>query len=399
MIPNAMKNMSIKARIAAAVLGCLLAIGLANAALARLTYQQDMKFAADQAVRATSQAFIGIEKRETDKLSTALDALLGEPAFSTYFALRDRDRLLEAAAPIFRELKARHGVTHWYFIDPAPARTVFLRVHRPDLHDDMVNRITLRAAIQTNETAAGKELGQTAFALRVVRPFLSQGKLLGYMELGQEIDDFLSRMKAETGDEFGLVVEKKHLDEKAWASTRGVRRNNWGDDPEVVAVDVTSAEMPVIGSSADVREVPDGGRYLAPIERGERLFVRGVVPVLDAAGERVGGLFVLHDVTALRDRARSEQIRMVIVMVAVAVVVLALLFVLFERLVFHRLVLMAKHMEHASTRLAGGDFDVGGTIRPTSSDEIGRFEGFLAKFLSTIGATLRELEKRSRRSG
>lgn len=394
-----MKNLSIKVKVAIAVAACLVAIAGANAFLARSNYRRDMDYAGEQAVRLAARSFVSIEKREIDKLSTALDALLGEPAFAALTSLRERERLLDAAAPIFKELKARHKVTHWYFIDPAPARTCFLRVHRPDLRGDVIDRQTLLAAIRTGETAAGKELGQTAFALRVVRPFEVSGKLIGYMELGQEIDDFLDRMKAETGDDYALVVQKKFLSATAWAATRGERPNNWGDDPEVVAVDATSPEPGIAGTSADVRDVPDGGRYLGPVERGPRLFVRGVVPVLDAAGRRVGGLFVLHDVTSLRDRLFSEQANVVLIVAVVAVVMLSLLYLLFELLVFRRLSRMTQAMQRLSIRLAGGDYDVGGTIHPSTSDEIGKFETFLGSFLSTIGSTLRELETRQRRSG
>jgi len=392
-----MKNLSIKVKIAVAVVVCLLAIAVTNAVMARFNFEQDMRYAADQAVRSAARSFVGMEQREVDKLSTALDALLGEPAFASFFALRDREHLLETAAPIFKELKSRHHVTHWYFIDPAPARTCFLRVHRPELHGDVVNRQTLLAAIRTGDTAAGKELGQTAFALRVVRPFVVNGTMLGYMELGQEIDDFLVRMKAETGDDFALAIGKKFLDEKAWAATRGERRNNWGDDPEMVVVDVTRSDAPVAGASAELGDVPESGRFVGSVEHGSRRFVRGVVPVLDAAGQRVGGLFVLHDVTALRERASSEQLRVVLLIGGGALVVLGLLFVMFEVLVFRRLGNMTKTMENVSVRLAGGDYDVGATVDPKTSDEIGRFEKFLGSFLVTIGSTLRELEKRQRR--
>ncbi|HEX9242009.1 MAG TPA: HAMP domain-containing protein, partial [Anaeromyxobacter sp.] len=60
---------------------------------------------------------------------------------------------------------------------------------------------------------------------------------------------------------------------------------------------------------------------------------------------------------------------------------------------------MTSAMEDVSIRFAGGDYDVGATIRTTRSDEIGRFEGFLGNFLATIGSTLREIEKRRRRDG
>jgi HAMP domain-containing protein len=392
-----MRHLSIKLKLILAVVFCLGAIALVNGALARRTYEQDLQFAADEAVRTAGKAFASMERREVDKLSAAVDALISDKALAAAFAQRDRDRLYEAAAPIFRELRERHGVTNWVFIDPA--RLSFLRVQRPELHDDFVRRATLDAAIRTGDTASGKELGNTVFALRVVRPFVSGGKLLGYLELGEEIDTFLSRMKAETGDDYGLVVEKKFLDERAWAATRGARRNNWGDDPETVLADATDAEAPIVGASAGLRSVPDGGRYLAPVERGGRLFVRGVVPVLDGTGRKVGGVFVLRDVTALRDRMLASQRGSALAVALVAVAMLALLLVMFELLVFRRLVKMTEAMQDVSTRLAGGDYEVGGTVQCSASDEIGRFESFLGSFLTTIGATLRELEKRRRRAG
>jgi hypothetical protein len=60
---------------------------------------------------------------------------------------------------------------------------------------------------------------------------------------------------------------------------------------------------------------------------------------------------------------------------------------------------MTRAMEDVSTRLAGGDYEVGGTVRPEAADELGRFEAFLGSFLATIGATLRQLEKRRRGGG
>jgi len=59
---------------------------------------------------------------------------------------------------------------------------------------------------------------------------------------------------------------------------------------------------------------------------------------------------------------------------------------------------MTRTMEDASIRLAGGDYGIGGSVSPAEPDEIGRFEAFLGSFLGTIGATLRQLEKR-RHSG
>ncbi len=391
-----MRNLSLKVKLGLAVVFCLVVIAAVNALVARHAYQRDMNFAAEQAVKSAARSFASMEGREIDKLSSTLDALMGDPTLTAFFAQRDLDRLYETAAPIFQDLRDRHNITQWQFIEPK-TRASYLRVHRPELREDVIDRASVLAAVKSTDSVAGKELDKTGFALRVVRAYVAHGKLIGYMEIGQEINDFLSRMKAETGDEFGLVVEKAHLDEKAWAAARGSRRNNWNDDPNVLAVDATSTEAPILGSSADAREVPDSGRVLSTVERNGSLYVRGVVPVKDLTGHAVGGLFVLHDVTALRDRALQQRNRDMALIVVVAVVLLGLLIAMLELLVIRRLVNMSKAMEDLSMRLAGGDYDVGASIQPSGGDEIGKFEEFLASFLGVIGTTLRELESRVRR--
>jgi HAMP domain-containing protein len=392
-----MRNLSIKVKLAVAALACLLVLTGVSTLLARQRYTQDIAYAGEGAVRSASLSFDSLERRELEKLSAALAALVGDPTLTAGFAQRDFDRLFAAAAPIFQELKERHGITDWEFIEPPPARTVFLRVGRPDLHDDAADRATVLNAIRTGDAVAGKELDRTGFALRVVRPFVAHGRLLGYMGLGEQIDNFLGRMKADTGDDFALVVEKRFLDEKAWAAARGARRNNWGDDPEVLTVEATSPEAPIRGQALDVRDVPDGGRYLSPVEWGGKLFVRGVAPVRDVDGHKVGGLFVLHDVTAVRDRARDDRNRDILTACLAALAVLAIILFLVEWLVFRRLRAMGRSMEDASLRVAGGDYDVAAAPAAGGRDEIGQLERFLGSFLTTIGTTLRELEKRRNR--
>jgi len=389
-----MNKLSIKLKLALTIVLCLGLLALGNTLMARARYGQDITDAGEGAVKAAAQAFDSLERRELDKLSATLAALVGDPTLSAMFAQRDFDRLYVAAAPIYQDLRDRHGVTDWEFIEAPPTRTVFMRVGRPDLSGDVTDRATVMTSVKTGEPAGGKELDRTGFALRVVRPFVAHGKLLGYMGLGQQIESFLGRMKTETGNDFGLVVEKRYLDQKAWAAARGSRRDNWSDDPAVVAVDVTSADLPVSGAAAEVLDIPDAGRFLAPVEVGERLFVRGVVPVRDVEGHKVGGLFVLRDVTAVRDRARSDRNREILLAVVSALVVLGAILALVELLVLRRLKAMATAMEDASMRLAGGDYDVAEAVKPTAGDEIGHFEGFLGSFLGTIGATMRELEKR-----
>ncbi len=391
-----MASLSIRWKLALAALACLAVTAAAVALQGRASLQAAVEREGEHAALAAAKGFSALEKREVERLSTALDAMVHQPTFAALYLQRDRERLLAAAKPTFAELKLRHQISHWSFVDPEPLRTCFLRLERPELHDDEVSRPALRAAIKSDSAAAGMELDWTGFALRVVRPYRPESKTIGYLEVGEEIDDLLIRLKAEAGDELGLVLEKQRLDEKAFAESRGASRNPWGDHPTLVLVDATSAELPIAGAAEDLKDAPDEGRFLGALSRGERTFVRGLAPIRDASGQRVGGLFVLRDVTGLRNRLVAELWRSGGLTMLLALAQLILLAALVEAFVFRRVGRMRRTIEDVSTRLAGGHYTIGESLQVESPDEIGRFEMFLGEFLAAIGQTLAELEKRMR---
>jgi HAMP domain-containing protein len=106
----------------------------------------------------------------------------------------------------------------------------------------------------------------------------------------------------------------------------------------------------------------------------------------------VGGLAVLHDITALQESMLAVRRGMYLALVAAAAALVALLLVLANRLVFHRLDRMVETMERLSARLAGGDYDVVAP-RASAADEIGRFEEFFGRFLQVVTGLLKELRR------
>jgi hypothetical protein len=290
--------MSTRSRLVVTIVGSMVGLAVLTGGLVRAAADRNAQTAAEQAISAAAQALAAAERADVDKLDATLAALSAHPGLAEAFAARDRKRLLALAAPVFARLREEHDVTHFYVHDPE--RVCFLRVHRPEQFGDVVDRITLRKAVETGQVGAGKELGRTAFALRVVRPWHdASGKLLGYLELGEEIDHFLARIKAQTGDDYGLLVEKAFLDARAWRATRAGRRDNWDDRPRAVVVDITTPDESIIDYGGELASIPDAGLLLSTEGREHATFVRGIVPVKDAAGRRVGGLFVVHDITAL----------------------------------------------------------------------------------------------------
>lgn len=373
-----MGSLPVEIKLGIAVLTACLLAAVAGAQIAGGIFERNLEEAALTTLQGAADAFAAHERSEIEKLSSTLDALLASDELRTAFVSRDRARLLAASTPLFEAMSRRDRITHWYFIEPDPSRAVFLRVHRPELFGDRVDRVTLQKAIETRELGAGKELGQTAFALRAVRPWFHHGKLLGYVELAEEIDHFLTAMKSRTGDEYGLLVKKKFLDEEAWARVLGPRSNTWNDRPDVVVVDTTTFTEGIIDYAGDIEAIPDRGLALGEALRGERAYVRGIFPLRDAAARKVGGLFVLHDFTRHHLAMRAGKLQAFFVLLGLAVLTAAAVALLVRRFVFLRLARLRRELEiHATAE----GLPPSRVVALESDDELGRLEGLFRRVL------------------
>jgi hypothetical protein len=371
-----MRTLSLELKLAAGVLALCAGAALAGARLTHHVYEDGVERASDDSLRGAAAAFDAQERSDIEKLGATLDALLANPELRGAYQARDRARLLEAARPLFETMRDRDRITHWYFIEPD--QRVFLRVHRPELFGDTVDRTTLARARDTGELGAGKELGRTAFALRAVRPWFQDGKLVGYMELAEEIDHFLSGMKSRTGDEYGLLVMKKHLDEQRWAQVLGPRANTWNDRPDVVVVDTTTFSQGIFDYSGDVAAIPAGGKLLGEVLHAHRAFVRGVFPVRDAADRTVGALFVLHDFTGQHGALQAAAVRSTLLLVGLLALLAVAIVTGAHLLVFRRLADIRERLEAdaAAQRLPHGR-----VVHLASDDEVSRLEGLLERAL------------------
>jgi hypothetical protein len=165
------------------------------------------------------------------------------------------------------------------------------------------------------------------------------------MELGEEIDHFLTAMKGRTGDEYGILVKKQHLDERAWSQILGARANTWNDRPDVVVVDTTIFNLGIADYQGDLSDIPESGKELEEIVVDDRAWIRGIFPLKDAADRKVGGLFVLHDFTRSHEAVRAANLQTLFVMVALALLTAAVLALALWWLVFRRVRGLARRME------------------------------------------------------
>lgn len=393
------RNISIRVKIVVAVL-VVCVVGLVNVlGYLQWSYDGQVASASKETVVDAQTAFEQLENADIDKLGSALDSLRMDDSIRNVFLTRDRDALYDETQPTFEELKRRHSITHWYFEELESAGSVFLRVHKPEQFGDKLTRVTYRQAVARRDVAAGLELGKSGVALRVVAPYLSADgkKVIGYMELGQEIDSFLGEVKKNTGHDVGLLLLKSKMDHKTWADAAKAKgeKDIWNERADYVLVGTSSTgferEMDFEGKPS---ELPEDGKVLGTFDEDEgKVESRSVFPLRDAAGEAIGVVFVEGDLTEQVSRLAATRTAVMTSVAIMVALVAALIVLMLNLLVFRRLDAMIASMEEVSVRIAGGDFDARFEAGD-AKDEIGDFERFFARFVDTVTGALRMLAGR-----
>jgi HAMP domain-containing protein len=371
-----MKWNSIRTKVLAVLAVCL-AVGVGGTLmLLNYSFAKNSQALAVESVAGAQRLFNILETREISKMTAVSDTLVLNQQVRDAFAARDRGLLLTLNAPLYSELKTQ-GITNWMFHTPEPDMAVFLRLHSPQKFGDPLNRFIDKEVVRTHAIVAGNELAKAGFALRIIRPFPGpDGKLIGYVEFGEEIGRFIHEMKKQTGDDYGLLLNKRFVNPKFWADTSSSlhRRDNWADNPTFVVADKTSATESIIQFQGDLANVAGSGKVLDRFNDGDSVFVRGIFPILDAANNTVGAMFVVRDISGVYRSMRNTQNMLLTVSVAGLLLVAVLMLTLLNRLIFRRL----DRIIVVATRVVGGDFQT--EIHVGSPDEIGRFEQLFEQF-------------------
>ena len=210
---------------------------------------------------------------------------------------KNREELYSASFGLYNSLNQSHRITHFYFHDLT--RTNFLRVHKPDRFGDNINRHTLTNAVNTQKTSFGIEIGTLGqVVLRVVSPWLIEDELMGYIEIGVEIEHILEKASIILDIESVTLINKDKLNQNEWElnSKKLGRRTSWDEYPDQVAVESSHIQKtehyyPVI-HHALTENTP--GKI---IKQDGNSFFTGNLPLIDVTGERVGFLVFFKDVT------------------------------------------------------------------------------------------------------
>lgn len=242
---------------------------------------------------------------ETELIKNMMRPILSNEQLAASFSKLDRSVLLAAATPILNNLFAIHNITHFYFHTVDGVN--FLRVHKPDRHGDTIDRYTLKQAMQNQDTGSGLEIGPLGtYTLRVVMPWYHRGKLIGYLELGKEIEYLIYEIQHLLKVDIIISLKKDIIDKSIWRlDNQDPGTKSWIKFDNFVVTHKTLARIPrTIEASLEALKDCSEENYLNTIIKSEedgKVFMTGVTPLLNAQGLDVGDIFVLQDITHLKN--------------------------------------------------------------------------------------------------
>ena len=236
----------------------------------------------------------------------------------------DRQDLLMRSASIYERLHKQHNITHFYFHDAQ--RINLLRVHKSDKYGDSINRLTALAAEKSGAMFSGIELGPLGtFTLRSVLPVFYGSQLLGYIELGQEIDDLIQEAHTMFQVDLFMLIDKQYLVQSEWETDMQMlgRPFDWNSLSASVLVSQSLQNIPVglLNSISEDQGATDI-RIRQDVDLNGRRYWAGIIPVLDAGERELATLVVLHDMTQLTAQARSDMYQFTAIFLIVGLVIL-----------------------------------------------------------------------------
>ncbi len=283
-----------------------------------------------KSVSEVGQLFQMELQEDADMLRGLIGFLQKDEDIQDAWLANDRQSLIRYASPVFEGMRSEQNITHFYFHGLDSVN--FLRVHNPEKHSDHIDRFTMKQAADSGRTAWGIELGPLGtFTLRVVYPWRIDGKLAGYIELGEEVAHITPELAEITDTDILVIINKTYLNRPGWEQGLEVfgQRGDWDTYPNFVVSDKSTKRMlpevhEFLGGLSECQSEGHLSSVLY-VSLDRQNYRMSFIPLIDAGGQDVGDIIVLKDITS----QRAELKKLLIYMIGVCAAVSTLLVVFF----------------------------------------------------------------------
>jgi len=211
----------------------------------------------------------------------------------------DRQRLITMYQDYYQQLNERLSVTHFYFHQPDLVNLV--RLHQPSRYGDTITRMTAIEAKSRAKPVWGMELGLLGtYTLRVVMPVIDESDVIGFVELGIEIEDLTSGIfdNHVTHLDWAITIKKAQLDKSMWQEGMNLlgRDDNWETFPDIVWVSSSLKQIPASWHKLIHEETTNTINTSLPSE-DDKTWHFSALELKDMKGSHIGNLLAFIDVT------------------------------------------------------------------------------------------------------
>lgn len=237
--------------------------------------------------------------KDTNLMQAVLRTVMGNSAIETAFAKLDRNALERETASLFETLRTDHRITHLYFNNPDLVNV--LRLHSPTEFGDVIDRATTLQAKKLGQAVHGLELGPLGtLTLRLVMPWRRGNEVLGYLEIGEEIEYLVEEIRDSLSVDLFVLVDKEFLPPAQWRQGLALmgRLGRWDRFNSQVMVAQTTNQVPVALTDRTLANLRGGANQV--FEQDNRALHLAMLPLKDASGRRIGDLVVMRDITSLQ---------------------------------------------------------------------------------------------------
>lgn len=303
-----------------------------------------------------------ILSEQVNGLAMTIKPIMNDAA--TIDALRrgDREKLLERWQNVFLSMKREESLTHFYFHDKN--RVCLLRVHNPAKHGDLINRFTALESEWSRKLSSGIEIGPMGtFTLRVVQPVIVDNELVGYIELGKEIEDVLKHLHFQSDTQLAVILRKGQLKRHQWEDGMRMlgRSSEWDLMKNSVLIYSSLQNFPeqALDYADHAGNHIDANQDETEFTENATTYRVSMIPIGDVSGKEVGDMILLNNVT-IEDQEFYDSVALGIVIgIALAGTLMGFIYVLLrltnraitrqEKLLFENKVRMEQLSLHSRT--------------------------------------------------
>lgn len=239
--------------------------------------------------------------QQTSALSLVIKPIAADPAVQKALRAGNSRALFAQWHGIFEKMKEENGLTHFYFMDKN--RVCLARIHNPLKKGDVIDRFTALEAEWSRKISSGIEVGPMGtLTLRVVQPVIVENELIGYVELGKEIEDVIKYLHVQSDIQLAVILRKEYLNRSAWEEGMRLlaREGNWNllKNDALVYSSMEKIPQPFLTLINDSTGIKHKHQELDKEVYAEGNTYRvSMVEIKDVSGKEVGDLFVMSNTT------------------------------------------------------------------------------------------------------